>query len=106
MTPEEEAKIDVLLRSMWERHLPTLYERLDLLDRAASEAASGTMSETLRAQAFEVAHKLSGSLGMFGYHHGTEIARQMEQILKTLTSDSHSDLTSLTTELRQTLLGK
>lgn len=104
MTLEEEAKIDVLLKSMWERHLPTLYERLDLLDRAASEAASGTMSKTLRAQAFDIAHKLSGSLGMFGYQHGTEIARQIEQILKTSSEDSYGDLTSLTIELRQTLL--
>jgi HPt (histidine-containing phosphotransfer) domain-containing protein len=106
MTPEEEAKIGALLTSLWERNLPTLHERLELLDHAASEAASGMMSETLQAQALEVAHKLSGSLGMFGYQHGTEIARQIEQILKTPTPDASSGLTSLTTELRQTLLGK
>lgn len=106
MTPEDEAKINALLISLWERNLPTLHERLDLLDRAASKAASGKISETLRAQAFEVAHKLSGSLGMFGYQHGTDIARKIELILKTPTSVGYSDFTSLTTELRETLLGK
>jgi HPt (histidine-containing phosphotransfer) domain-containing protein len=106
MTPEEEAKIGGLLKSLWERNLPLLHERLDILDRAASEAASGMITESLRAEALEIAHKLSGSLGMFGYHHGTEIARQIEQILKTPTPDPSSGLTSLTTELRQTLLGK
>ncbi|HEV2709097.1 MAG TPA: Hpt domain-containing protein [Edaphobacter sp.] len=106
MNPDDEAKISALLTSLWERNLPLLHERLEILDRAASEAASGRMSETLRAEALEIAHKLSGSLGMFGYPHGTEIARQIEQILKRPAVDGSSDLTALTVELRQTLLGK
>jgi HPt (histidine-containing phosphotransfer) domain-containing protein len=105
MTPEDEAKIGVLLKSLWERNLPLLHERLGILDRAASKAALGNLSEALQVEAREVSHKLSGSLGMFGYPHGTEIARQIEQILTTPTVDASSDLTSLTTQLRQTLLG-
>lgn len=106
MNPEEEAKIGALLKSLWERSLPLLHERLGILDRAASEAASGHLPVTLRAEALEIAHRLSGSLGMFGYPRGTEIARQIELILKTPTVDSSSGLTSLAAELRQTLLGE
>jgi HPt (histidine-containing phosphotransfer) domain-containing protein len=106
MNSDDEAKIGALLKNLWERNLPLLHDRLGILDRAASEAASGRMSEGLRVEALEVAHKLSGSLGMFGYPHGTEIARELEMILKTADADGSSRLTSLTTELRQTLLGE
>ncbi len=106
MNPDDEAKIGALLISLWERNLPLLHERLEILDRAASEAASGHLPVALRAEALEIAHKLSGSLGMFGYSHGTEIAHQIELILKRPTVDGSSDLTSLAVELRQTLLGE
>lgn len=106
MIPEDEAKIGALLQTLWERNLPLLHERLGILDRAALEVAFGNLSEALRAEALEIAHKLSGSLGMFGYPHGTEIARQIEQILRAPSPNASSGLTSLTTELRQTLLGK
>ena len=103
MTPDDEAKIGALLASLWERNLSTLHERLDILDRAALESASGNLSEASRREALAVAHKLSGSLGMFGYQRGTEIARQMEQILNNPTPDESNRLTSLAADLRQTL---
>jgi HPt (histidine-containing phosphotransfer) domain-containing protein len=106
MNPEDEAKIGALLISLWERNLPLLHERLAILDRAASEAASDHLSVALRAEALEIAHKLSGTLGMFGYQHGTEIAREIEVILKSSATDRLHQLTTLTAELRQTLLGK
>ncbi len=64
-------QIDNLLADLWQKNLPTLRERLDLLDRIASTAASGTLAEATRLEALTIAHKLSGSLGMFGYQQGT-----------------------------------
>ncbi len=90
MKKDEEAKIEILLATLWERNLPTLRERLDILDRAAAAAASGHLTEASRAEALGIAHKLSGSLGMFGYHRGTEIARQIEAILAPLASTPDS----------------
>ncbi|MEO6910075.1 MAG: Hpt domain-containing protein, partial [Edaphobacter sp.] len=87
----------------WERNLPTLYERLDLLDRAALAAASGTLAEATRTEALDIAHKLAGSLGMFGHHRGTEIARDIEQILKAPTPESLANLAAFTTDLRRAL---
>jgi len=108
MKKDEEAKIDTLLATLWERSLPTLRERLDVLDRAAASAASGHLTEASRAEAHGIAHKLSGSLGMFGYHRGTEIARQIEEILSppvpaAPTPDTLSRLDALVTELHDTL---
>lgn len=103
MKKDEEAKIDTLLAALWERSLPTLYERLDVLDRASAEAASGHLTEASRSEALGIAHKLSGSLGMFGYHRGTEIARQIEAILNAPTPNTLPRLSALVTELRDTL---
>lgn len=103
MTREEEDKINTLLSNLWERNLPTLRERLDILDRTASTASSGELSEALGAEALDIAHRLAGSLGMFGYHQGTEIARQIEEILKAPTAATLARLPSLTRDLHQSL---
>lgn len=103
---KEETKIDALLTSLWDRNLPLLRERLDTLDRAAAEAASGHIPEALRSEALDIAHKLSGSLGMFGSHRGTEIAREMEAILKAAAPNDLPRLATLAADLRNTLFPK
>ena len=72
-----------LLATLWERSLPVLRERCALLERAAAAAQTGTLTQDLRAEATAIAHKLSGSLGMFGYPEGTELARRIEEHLET-----------------------
>ena len=99
----KDGKIEALLTDLWQRHLPTLRERLDLLDRAAAEASSGTLAEASRLEALSIAHKLSGNLGMFGHQQGTEIAAAMEQILKAPTPQTLLELSSLSKKLRETL---
>jgi HPt (histidine-containing phosphotransfer) domain-containing protein len=95
--------IRILLADLWQRHLPTLHERLDLLDRTAKEAASGKLPESSRQEAQSVAHKLAGNLGMFGYTEAGDIASQMEQILKAPSAQTLTELTPLAHSLRQQL---
>jgi len=96
-------QIENLLAELWKKNLPTLRERLDLLDSTASIAASGTLPETSRNEALSVAHKLSGSLGMFGYQESTQIAASIERILKTPTAKDLATLPKLATDLRNSL---
>ncbi|HUZ97180.1 MAG TPA: Hpt domain-containing protein [Edaphobacter sp.] len=91
-----------MLADLWERGLPLLRERLNLLDRAAAAADTGDLSEGLRVEAAGIAHKFAGSLGMLGYDRGTEIARRIEQILSASPAVS-SRLGELVRELRETL---
>jgi HPt (histidine-containing phosphotransfer) domain-containing protein len=100
----KEEKIEALLADLWQRHLPTLHERLDLLDRTATEASSGSLADASQLEALSVAHKLAGNLGMFGHQRATEIASAMEQILKAPTPDTLTSLTDLATQLRQSLI--
>ena len=70
-----------LLASVWQRNLPLLRTRFALLRAAAQQAEAGLLTPSARKEAAETAHKLAGSLGMFGYGRGTEISRQLEQLL-------------------------
>jgi HPt (histidine-containing phosphotransfer) domain-containing protein len=103
MKKEDVGKIEALLTDLWKRQLPLLQERLDLLDRTAAEASTGILSEASRAEALSVAHKLSGSLGMFGHYQGTDAARLLEQILTAPTPKTLGNLDPLIKTLRKIL---
>jgi len=105
MSNPPDAEIQALLDDLWKRHLPSLVERLDLLERAAAEAASGAISEAMRAEAQSVAHKLAGNLGMFGHPQAGEIAGQIELTLKAPTPETLAGLVPVVARLRQSLDG-
>ena len=71
------------IQAIWQKQLPQTRERLHLLARAAEElSTTRTIDPALRAEALDVAHKLAGSLGMFGYTEATEHARLIEETLE------------------------
>ena len=92
-----------LLAGLWDKNLPTLRERLALLDAAVNAAAAGTLTAEQRKEAASTAHKLAGSLGMFGYPRGTDLARALEQSFETETAAEQygraAQIAALRTEL-------
>jgi len=80
MTGSDE-KTAALLAAVWQRNRPLVEERLVLLERTASTAAAGTLTDDLRQEACGTAHKLAGSLGMYGFDEGTRLARELEVLL-------------------------
>ena len=99
-TPDQ---IDDILAQLWRKNLPVIRERLDLMDKLGAAAASGTLDEPTRIEALGIAHKLAGSLGMYGYPQGTEVASKMERILKSPTPETLATLHTLATDLRKSL---
>jgi HPt (histidine-containing phosphotransfer) domain-containing protein len=99
-TPDQ---IDDILAQLWRKNLPVIRERLDLMDKLAAAAASGTLDEPTRIEALGIAHKLAGSLGMYGYPQGTEVASKIERILKSPTPETLAMLHTLATDLRKSL---
>jgi HPt (histidine-containing phosphotransfer) domain-containing protein len=95
-------KIESLLSALWLRNRPIVEERLASIDQAIAAAANGTLTTEVREAAADDAHKLAGSLGMYGYNRGTHIAREIELLLDYRTPD-HPRLATLSTELRRTL---
>ena len=94
--PEQAAQ--KAISDLWQRNRPQTLDRLALLDRAAA----GPLTPALRAEAIAVAHKLAGSLGMFGFHDGTRLARDLEIHLEAPAPEP-AILTMLASQLRQTL---
>ena len=79
---EARQRTNALLRDLWQRKLPIVREQLRTLERALATLDAATRTTPLRSDAVMAAHKLSGSLGMFGYHNGTQFARQLEACLE------------------------
>jgi HPt (histidine-containing phosphotransfer) domain-containing protein len=92
-------KTRLLLADLWRRNRPVIEERLGVLDRAAA----GPLSGDLHGAALDVAHKLSGSLGMFGFDRGTVLARELEELLGAPEPDT-CRLGELARQLREMLL--
>jgi HPt (histidine-containing phosphotransfer) domain-containing protein len=95
--------IDDLLIQLWQKNLPTIRQRLDLMDKFGSAAVSGSLEEHTRLEALSIAHKLAGSLGMYGYQQGTEVAAKIERILKFPTPEKLVTLRALAADLRKSL---
>jgi HPt (histidine-containing phosphotransfer) domain-containing protein len=71
-----------LLKTLWQKNLPIFQERISILQQAADELShTHSLTPELRDEAASTAHKLAGALGMFGFPKGTDLARQMEQLL-------------------------
>lgn len=97
-----ETKTLTLVTALWERKRPLMLQRLTVLDQAAEAAANGDLGSSLCQQALNEAHKLAGSLGVFGFPRGTEIARELEHELERGTVEPEQILL-LTKELREAL---
>lgn len=91
-----------MIAALWARNQPQILERLAVLDKAAADGNRGLLEAQQQAEAAEIAHKLAGSLGMFGFHEGTRIARELEQRLEATTVDPLL-LATLSAELREAL---
>ncbi len=78
-------------------------DRVASLEAAAGEALCGVLSQARRTEASDIAHKLAGSLGMFGYPVGTDIARVMEQMLESSEPVNGAAFVALATRLREAL---
>jgi len=103
MTPQAVAETDALIAELWQRHLPTIRERLQVLERIAGSAATGSLSKEDREEGIAISHKFAGSLGMYGYRQGTEIASQMEQLFRSNLPIEPDTILSLTYQLREAI---
>ena len=72
---------DVAVREIWEKRRPETDARIETLEEAAAALVEGRLDGTLRRAGVEAAHKLSGSLGSFGYPRASELAFQAEALL-------------------------
>ncbi|HEY9615936.1 MAG TPA: response regulator [Microcoleaceae cyanobacterium] len=95
---------DDLFAQLAERFRASLDQRLLRLEEAIRTVGSGALSRSQRQTAQEEAHRLAGSLGMYGYTQASELARAIEHILlgDSALEEHHSlQLAQLLADLRQ-----
>ncbi|WP_341530346.1 response regulator [Nostoc sp. UHCC 0302] len=80
-SPSVEQQFNQAMSGLWSQYQGLMTQRMEVLQQAATELSSGTLTIELRESAGREAHKLAGVLGMFEQEAGTQIAREIEQIL-------------------------
>jgi diguanylate cyclase (GGDEF)-like protein len=91
---------------IWQQMVSKLAERVAVLDQALTVLLQGKQSKKLGTVAAQEAHKLVGSLGMFGSDEGSRLARRIERLWKSakpLTPKQIAELAELVPALKQAL---
>lgn len=82
VTVAKQTTLNVSVQEIWERTKPANLDRVVVLEQLLEALETGEVDPALYQQGIQNAHKLAGSLGMFGFEHGTTLARQMETTLQ------------------------
>lgn len=87
---------------VWQQAKENLDRRVTVVEQATTLLLQDKLSEELRQQAEHEAHKLAGSLGMFGSDAGSRIAKEIEPLLEsgTLKQEQMTHLSQLVNQLR------
>jgi diguanylate cyclase (GGDEF)-like protein len=94
------------LGKLWHQYQGLMLQRLEVLQQVSQAISDNQLTAELRQSGEKEAHKLAGVLGMFDQETGTEIARQIEQILSKngdLLPKEKRELLQLIAELAQLL---
>ncbi len=90
------------LEQLWVRFLPEMRARIEHVEAAVAAIENNACTEDMRDAAHQAAHKLAGSLGMFGATRGSEIARALEAgFVEAGLSPDAAKLREWTAELRR-----
>jgi HPt (histidine-containing phosphotransfer) domain-containing protein len=71
-----------VLADAWRRYAAAAASRVEVLEEAAAALSDGRLAEELRDRAGAEAHRLAGSLGIFGVPAGSLLALECEQTLR------------------------
>lgn len=95
-----------ITNNIWERSQEKLSNRVAVLERATTTILQNTPDSELLARAYQDAHKLAGSLGMFGFDFGSHLASEIEQLFQvgaSLSPEQQLHLSQLVVNLRREL---
>ncbi|WP_019499108.1 response regulator [Pseudanabaena sp. PCC 6802] len=78
-----EQRMMAKVAQIWQANRLNSVAYVTLLEQSANSLALGNFANEQVQEAAQVAHKLAGSLGMFGFQDGSGLAKQIEQLLQT-----------------------
>ena len=80
-SPQEQ--VQASLGRLWEKYQSTFTDQVEVLFLANAALLENRLTLELQQTAKQEAHRLAGSLGIFGFAEGSKLARLIEQILET-----------------------
>jgi DNA-binding response OmpR family regulator/HPt (histidine-containing phosphotransfer) domain-containing protein len=98
------SQLQLSLTGIWDKFKDKNLARLKAIAGAIDALVAGKLSDLQQQEAAEAAHKLAGSLGMFGFTEGSAIAKQIEDLFTTevnLDDNSARILTELVAGLQR-----
>jgi diguanylate cyclase (GGDEF)-like protein len=101
-----QSRVDNGISKVWEEVVRKLEERVVAIGQASTILLQGKLNEEMQSQAKQEAHKLVGSLGMFGSDEGSRLAQEIESLMEKgnqLKQATKQHLLQLVVELRQEL---
>jgi DNA-binding response OmpR family regulator/HPt (histidine-containing phosphotransfer) domain-containing protein len=72
-------RIKAELKTVWEKHRTLNQDRLALLEQTVAKLLKQRLAKEQMQAAQQVAHKLAGALGIFGFTAASEVARSIEE---------------------------
>lgn len=75
-------QINSITANVWERAYSKSLDKIAELEQAIAILQSGNLEESLRQQTVFTAHKLAGTLGVFGFEIAAQLSQQIEDVLR------------------------
>jgi DNA-binding response OmpR family regulator/HPt (histidine-containing phosphotransfer) domain-containing protein len=97
---------EIGVQNIWQQVKETMNQRVSAIAQATTMVLQDRLSEELRGEAQREAHKLAGSLGMFGSDKGSLLAKEIESLFESgvrLENHQAQHLSELVAALRQEL---
>lgn len=79
--PKQQA-LELSVAEIWQRTQGMSLQRIATLSQFVQTLKAAQADQASHQQAIQTAHKLAGSLGTFGYERGSQLARQLENLLQ------------------------
>lgn len=105
VAPQKSDQVRSALEKVWFNCRPEALARLATLERFTEDLRSGVPVQESREKALAAAHRLSGSLGMFGLHEASSCAAEIEALLDAEPAPDVAMATTLVGRLRSLLEG-
>lgn len=105
---QAQAQVRAILQQVWDKFNETWKAKLRMFEQAIAQLSTGTFNSELHSLAQVEAHRLIGSLGSFGLPKGSEVAREIEQLLRLKSWDKNEiqQLEKLLEQLQQIVENK
>ncbi|MGD1910659.1 MAG: response regulator [Rivularia sp. (in: cyanobacteria)] len=80
------------LTAAWKKYQHKSKQQLETIRSALQDLKNGNLSSSDRQAAILIAHSLAGNLGLFGFDTGSQLARELEQLLQKEISNQNIEL--------------